>query len=244
MIKSLFIEINILAIVVAAVVVLLFILSGAYILFLRKKLLYKDKEIKQYKTHLSEMHDTMDSNKLEYKNTIEKLKGLFDSGDYETIGEELKGISSTIEKMDNRYLLSIISEVNDEALKWLLISKLSTMQKQGINFNLMISKDISYGNLASHQFNQIIENLLDRAIEEAKESNRKHIKAAFLTKNGDTVISVKNTYNKRPVLSKMRSDVNMCTISSIIDKYSGILMDIRITDDYFITDINISDSEK
>ena len=217
---------------------------------IKERNLNQKEEILQYQNNLTEIYDMMRIFRHDYKNTIVALKGCYDDCDYEKIGDILNSITKDFEKIDNYHQMNAVSQIEDTALKWLLISKLSVAQKQGIATSLLISNKLSYGKLKPHEFNSIIGNLLDNAIEAAVESDKKQIKIGLLAKEGDMVVSIKNTYKNKPSTTDIykkghtgkhgHSGYGLYGVKKIIDKHDEVLIDIRVTDEYFSVDINIS----
>lgn len=243
-------EMGIIIVVTGSIVVLLVVGFLLMMLHVRKRSMMQQKEILQYQDNLEEIYDMMHIFRHDYKNTIIALKGSYEERDYEKIGEILSAISADFEKIDYKHQMGIVSQIEDAALKWLLISKMSAAQSKNIILSLIVSKDIRYGRIKTYEFNNIIGNLLDNAIEAAEESEKRQVKIALLNKNGDTIISVKNTYHHKPALSELykkgytnkdgHSGYGLYHIKKMIDRYNEVLMDVRITDVYFMVDINIS----
>ena len=212
----------------------------------------QNKQLAQYQENLSEIYDMMRLFRHDYKNIVVAMKGCLKDKAYDEMQEILSSVGVELDDLNIRQQMSVVAQLEDAAVKWLLTSKLSAAQKYGINISLVVSRQMDYGKLKKHEFNSILGNLLDNAIEAAKDSERKMLKVAVFNKNGDTIVSVKNTYSKRPVLANIfksgysekegHTGLGLYSVKKIVDAHDEVLMDVRIQDEYFTVDINISNA--
>lgn len=210
----------------------------------------KEYRLEQYQDNLSQMYDMMRVFRHNFRNLVIGVKGCLKEQNYEEMNELLGGVEAELADANIKQQMAVVSQLEDASVKWLLIAKLSAAQKYGINTSLVISKQIGFGRLKKNEFNAILGNLLDNAIEAAKESENKLLKIAIFNKNGDTIVSVKNSFANKPVLGKVfdkgysekqgHSGLGLYGVKKIVDAYSDVLLDVKILNGYFTVDLNIT----
>ena len=186
------------------------------------------------------------------KNMMFGIKGSLKENNYDEFEKLLEEFEKTTNDVNFKQQAAIVSQLEDPAIKWLFADKLMEAQKRGINTSLVVSKKINFGRMKRSEFTSVLGNLIDNAVEAAEESENKLLKIAVFNKNGDTIISVKNTYGKKPVISKIfdkgysekkgHSGLGLYSVRKTVNSYPEILLDIRIQNNYFTVDMNISGS--
>lgn len=186
------------------------------------------------------------------KNMMFGIKGSLKENNYDEFEKLLEEFEKTTNDVNFKQQAAIVSQLEDPAVKWLFADKLMEAQKRGINTSLVVSKKINFGRMKRSEFTSVLGNLIDNAVEAAEESENKLLKIAVFNKNGDTIISVKNTYGKKPVISKIfdkgysekkgHSGLGLYSVRKTVNSYPEILLDIRIQNNYFTVDMNISGS--
>ena len=186
------------------------------------------------------------------KNMMFGIKGSLKENNYDEFEKLLEEFEKTTNDVNFKQQAAIVSQLEDPAVKWLFADKLMEAQKRGINTSLVVSKKINFGRMKRSEFTSVLGNLIDNAVEAAEESENKLLKIAVFNKNGDTIISVKNTYGKKPVISRIfdkgysekkgHSGLGLYSVRKTVNSYPEILLDIRIQNNYFTVDMNISGS--
>ena len=190
--------------------------------------------------------------KHDLKNMMFGIKGSLKENNYDELEKLLEELEKTTNDVNFKQQAAIVSQLEDPAVKWLIADKLMEAQKRGINTSLVVSKQINFGRMKRSEFTSVLGNLLDNAVEAASESENKLLKIAVFNKNGDTIISVKNTFGNKPVISKIfekgysekqgHTGLGLYSVKKMVHGYPEILLDIRIQNNYFTVDMNISGS--
>ncbi len=183
-------------------------------------------QIELYRT-ISENFDRQRRKTHEYKNQMLCIDTLAENEEYDKLKSYVKGITGNL----NRELDMI--DTNNKIVNAVLNAK---YQEAVDNNILMVFKinDLSEINISDEDIVQVLSNLLDNAIEAAKQcdSNNRRIKLKFTCEDAHTILSVSNTYKYEPKITedgymttrkedKEEHGFGLRNVMAVLDKYNA-----------------------
>lgn len=161
----------------------------------------------------------------EYKNQIAVISAL-------AAGEQHQELKAYIEKIDQAMHLSMDAiDTNHVMVNAILNTKYREAQDKGIVFVLKVN-DLSELKIAEEDIVIILSNLLNNAIEACERCKDKVIKLKFVLKEGQAVISVKNSMESQPIaengqllttktVEKGEHGMGVQNVIEAVEKYNG-----------------------
>ena len=232
-----------------------FFISIICLLFVRKlyKEQQKNKDLVQTQQAIVELYDTTRSFRHDFKNFILMLEGYCNESKFEAIHEIIQSQSSDIADMKLLECIPDIINISDAGLKWLLLSKYTDAMNKKILFTIQISPYFNISLISKNDLLTILGIVIDNAIDAANNANRKIVVFSMTNKENDTIISVKNTFEKKPNLTRIfdknystkekHEGLGLFKVKRIVNKYEDVYIDVKIFENFFYLDINISNSK-
>lgn len=183
-------------------------------------------QIELYRT-VSENFDRQRRKTHEYKNQMLCIDTLAENGEYDKLKSYVKSITGNL----NRELDMI--DTNNKIVNAVLNAK---YQEAVDNNILMVFKinDLSGISISDEDIVQVLSNLLDNAIEAAKQCDINHrlIKLKFTCEDAHTILSVSNTYKHEPEITqdgymttkkkdKEEHGFGLRNVMTVLDKYNA-----------------------
>lgn len=183
-------------------------------------------QIELYRT-VSENFDRQRRKTHEYKNQMLCIETLAENGEYDKLKSYVKSITGNL----NRELDMI--DTNNKIVNAVLNAK----YREAVDNNiLMVFKinDLSGINISDEDIVQVLSNLLDNAIEAARQCDINHrlIKLKFTCEDAHTILSVSNTYKYEPQITddgymitrkeeKQEHGFGLRNVMAVLDKYNA-----------------------
>lgn len=183
-------------------------------------------QIELYRT-VSENFDRQRRKTHEYKNQMLCIETLAENGEYDKLKSYVKSITGNL----NRELDMI--DTNNKIVNAVLNAKYHEAVDNNI---LMVFKinDLSGINISDEDIVQVLSNLLDNAIEAARQCDINHrlIKLKFTCEDAHTILSVSNTYKYEPQITddgymitrkeeKQEHGFGLRNVMAVLDKYNA-----------------------
>lgn len=183
-------------------------------------------QIELYRT-VSENFDRQRRKTHEYKNQMLCIETLAENGEYDKLKSYVKSITGNL----NRELDMI--DTNNKIVNAVLNAKYNEAVDNNI---LMVFKinDLSGINISDEDIVQVLSNLLDNAIEAARQCDINHrlIKLKFTCEDAHTILSVSNTYKYEPQITddgymitrkeeKQEHGFGLRNVMAVLDKYNA-----------------------
>jgi two-component system sensor histidine kinase AgrC len=183
-------------------------------------------QIELYRT-VSENFDRQRRKTHEYKNQMLCIETLAENGEYDKLKSYVKSITGNL----NRELDMI--DTNNKIVNAVLNAKYHEAVDNNI---LMVFKinDLSGINILDEDIVQVLSNLLDNAIEAARQCDINHrlIKLKFTCEDAHTILSVSNTYKYEPQITddgymitrkeeKQEHGFGLRNVMAVLDKYNA-----------------------
>lgn len=183
-------------------------------------------QIELYRT-VSENFDRQRRKTHEHKNQMLCIETLAENGEYDKLKSYVKSITGNL----NRELDMI--DTNNKIVNAVLNAK----YREAVDNNiLMVFKinDLSGINISDEDIVQVLSNLLDNAIEAARQCDINHrlIKLKFTCEDAHTILSVSNTYKYEPQITddgymitrkeeKQEHGFGLRNVMAVLDKYNA-----------------------
>lgn len=183
-------------------------------------------QIELYRT-VSENFDRQRRKTHEYKNQMLCIETLAENGEYDKLKSYVKSITGNL----NRELDMI--DTNNKIVNAVLNAKYHEAVDNNI---LMVFKinDLSGINISDENIVQVLSNLLDNAIEAARQCDINHrlIKLKFTCEDAHIILSVSNTYKYKPQITddgymitrkeeKQEHGFGLRNVMAVLDKYNA-----------------------
>lgn len=185
--------------------------------------------------YIKELHSKTRQLKHDMKNHIMVITSYLNDEDYDKAKDYMSEILGRLNRMYT-YI-----ETGNSLLNYIVNQKLEKAKENGIDIKAEID-NISFSKIGSVDFSDLLNNLLDNAIEASVKEKDKQIELNILKKKGFNTILIKNKIsksilNKNPDListKKIKEEhgFGIKKIKSVVEKYDGML-DIYEKDNYF-----------
>lgn len=242
------------------VIIFIFFSTNIALILYQSNISVKEKLIKNIQEekekrdmYIDVMEDLMDnikSFKHDYNNSMLTLSGYIDDGDYVGTRNFINMLknSSKDEKIIQYYDLKYIK---DSGLKGLIISKVSDMIREELDFAISIDKDnqISKSNIDILDLSRIIGILIDNAIEASLISEEKKILLNVLENKCSTEIVISNSFLGPIDLASLRKNgystkgnnrgIGLYNVETLVDKYENLNLFTSINENMFFQKIEI-----
>ncbi len=206
-------------------------------------------EIFYYASELEKAQNLLKKEQHEYKNQLVTLNILIENKKY----EKAKLFIIDITKVDDSATLNINTDyemIKDIMLKQLLIYKTNRATENGITVESIVLQEINNINASTMELSNIINIIMDNAIEAAYASQKKHICILIDKYDNQTNIIIGNTYNdininvdlyKEGITTKGKGRGNgLSILQEIEDKNPNIQINTDIREDLFIQEVAIT----
>ena len=162
----------------------------------------------------------------EFDNKIAAIKGMLEQGKMQELCEYLNVIDSEKTCVQKEF------NTNNVIVNAILSTKYEEMQRKEIVFVMKLG-DLSSLKMSDEDIVILLSNLLNNAIEASENANDKIIKIKFVIEEGKTVLSVKNTFERKPneVSGKLlttKTDkmeehgIGLKNVRGVVEKNNGI----------------------
>lgn len=186
----------------------------------------------------------------DYKNLMLYFQGCIKNGDYEKMGEAVNEKLADVQEIYNFSYKIDLASIEDSGIRWIFISKISEAIRGGIIFEVSHFDNIDCI-IRKNEFLEILGILIDNALESAADSEKRKIVFSLNQKEDGYVLSIANTFSAPPALSKIfeknyttkenHSGIGLNRVKKIADKYSRLLLNAEVTDDFFVLTIECHD---
>lgn len=210
-------------------------------------------EIFYYSMELEKTQNLLRKKEHEYKNQLITINILTENKDYYKINPYIDDILKT----DNLVTSCIDTDyelIKDVLLKQLLIYKTNRAVEQGIQVESMIVQEINNINTSTYELSNIINIIMDNAIEAAFLSDKKIICIIIYREDSKTNIVVGNTYKdmeiyidmyEEGISSKGKGRGNgLAILHDIEENNHNIQINTMVKDEMFIQEIIINEKSE
>ena len=217
------------------IVAIMLVVMNIAIFYIINDILVKDKEIRINRENQLKMESELDKyNEIskyyeyyrkqnhEYKNRIICIETLLHNKNYDELDIYLKELGEDIRNFPDAI------DTGNTIVNVIVNTKLQEAEKNNILFITKLD-NLKYLNLSDDDTVVLFSNLINNAIEAAKESEKRTIKLKISHEHNETIIAIVNTYNGiiNDDLKTSKDDsylhgVGINNIISIVDKYNGI----------------------
>lgn len=150
---------------------------------------------KQYEEDIKKLTGQLRTLRHDMNNHVGVMKGLLDLKQYEELREYFSGIADTLQKANDMVL------TESKALSVLLNTKIQQAHQQGIDLEIIVTKERIH--MEEQDLCALIGNVLDNAMEAAKQTEEKYIFFSLQKKENEIRIKCENSYTTLP---KKKSD--------------------------------------
>lgn len=217
------------------IVAIMLVVMNIAIFYIINDILVKDNEIRINQENQLKMKSELDKyNEIskyyeyyrkqnhEYKNRIICIETLLHNKNYDELDIYLKELGEDIRNFPDAI------DTGNTIVNVIVNTKLQEAEKNNILFIAKLD-NLKYLNLSDDDTVVLFSNLINNAIEAAKESEKRTIKLKISHEHNETIIAIVNTYNGiiNDDLKTSKDDsylhgVGINNIISIVDKYNGI----------------------
>lgn len=217
------------------IVAIMLVVMNISIFYIINDILVKDNEIRINRENQLKMESELDKyNEIskyyeyyrkqnhEYKNRIICIETLLHNKNYDELDIYLKELGEDIRNFPDAI------DTGNTIVNVIVNTKLQEAEKNNILFITKLD-NLKYLNLSDDDTVVLFSNLINNAIEAAKESEKRTIKLKISHEHDETIIAIVNTYNGiiNDDLKTSKDDsylhgVGINNIISIVDKYNGI----------------------
>lgn len=217
------------------IVAIMLVVMNIAIFYIINDILVKDNEIRINQENQLKMKSELDKyNEIskyyeyyrkqnhEYKNRIICIETLLHNKNYDELDIYLKELGEDIRNFPDAI------DTGNTIVNVIVNTKLQEAEKNNILFITKLD-NLKYLNLSDDDTVVLFSNLINNAIEAAKESEKRTIKLKISHEHNETIIAIVNTYNGiiNDDLKTSKDDsylhgVGINNIISIVDKYNGI----------------------
>lgn len=213
----------------------------------------ENKYLKNYSKEIEHLYQTVKSFKHDYKNLLLCLENGLQTGDLQTVRSLYKDILLKAQlSLNHNACIGELINLRHSALKSLLYWKIGQAQQAGISLKLEIQDKICELALNQLDLIRLMSILMDNAIEAAKEALRPNIHLALIKDGRGHVIYLRNSRKPCPLTVKQvfqpgfstkgqDRGTGLHTVSRIIDGYSHLASETKITDTHFTQIIYIGE---
>lgn len=240
---------------IALIVLALFFLQFAAMYHAAKERVKAQEDIiLQQQAHLAlleELQQEMRSFRHDFTNLMAGMTIQARDGDLKGIQDFMGNTSSYFDERlgDEIKILEAVSRIQIPSLRSLVTSKISQMQKAGIQINVEILYPVFSEGMRQQDLLRSLGILLDNAVEAAKVSVRPRITLILLQTETELMAAVANSYDKPPNLAKMSHDnyttkgsshgIGLMSLRKIIRKYPACVTSMNLKDEMFRYEIRI-----
>lgn len=244
-------------IILISLIVILSLFVGIKGFYNDRDLKIKNNELKSLQNYINETEDAyleMRKFKHDYINILSSIAGYI-------CDEDMKGLEDYFNKkiaplnrtLENESLkLASLKNVKATEIKGILTIKTIQAQNKGINIDIEILEEIESISWDTILACRGIGILMDNAIEAAEECNYKKINLALIKKEKSKIIIVQNTYKDKNInLKKIYEQsystkgndrgLGLSTLKESIRKANNIILDTKISEEFFTQVITIQD---
>lgn len=162
----------------------------------------------------------------EFDNKIAAIKGMLEQGKIQELCDYVNVIDSEKTNAQKEF------NTNNVIVNAILSTKYEEMQSKGIAFVMMLG-DLSELKMSDEDIVILLSNLLNNAIEASENTEEKIVKFKFAIEDGKIILSVKNTYDRKPneasgellttKLDKMEEHgIGLKNVKEVVEKNKGI----------------------
>ncbi len=244
-------------IILISLIVILSLFVGIKGFYNDRDLKIKNNELKSLQNYINETEDAyleMRKFKHDYINILSSIAGYI-------CDEDMKGLEDYFNKkiaplnrtLENESLkLASLKNVKATEIKGILTIKTIQAQNKGINIDIEILEEIESISWDTILACRGIGILMDNAIEAAEECNYKKINLSLIKKEKSKIIIIQNTYKDKNInLKKIYEQsystkgndrgLGLSTLKESISKANNIILDTKISEEFFTQIITIQD---
>lgn len=236
--------------------VILFVLIRS----LTKELEFRNKQkefenLKQYTESLEKLYSDMRVFRHDYINIISSMIGYIDNRDMDGLErhfyENIIPVSKSMQKND--FKIGAIKNIHIPEIKGIVSSKLIRAQELGLDVHVEVVENIDDIKMNIIDLSRILGILLDNAIEASKESLESKLKLAFIKTEKAIIIIISNSYKEKNIsLNKIFKPnystkgsgrgIGLNNLKKIIDDYDNVFLETKMIDNYFIQELQITNT--
>ncbi|QLY80081.1 GHKL domain-containing protein [Clostridium intestinale] len=236
--------------------VILFVLIRS----LTKELEFRNKQkefenLKQYTESLEKLYSDMRVFRHDYINIISSMIGYIDNRDMDGLErhfyENIIPVSKSMQKND--FKIGAIKNIDIPEIKGIVSSKLIRAQELGLDVHVEVVENIDDIKMNIIDLSRILGILLDNAIEASKESLEFKLKLAFIKTEKAIIIVISNSYKEKNIsLNKIFKPnystkgsgrgIGLTNLKKIIDNYDNVFLETKMIDNYFIQELQITNT--
>lgn len=236
--------------------VILFVLIRS----LTKELEFRNKQkefenLKQYTESLEKLYSDMRVFRHDYINIISSMIGYIDNRDMDGLErhfyENIIPVSKSMQKKD--FKIGAIKNIHIPEIKGIVSSKLIRAQELGLDVHVEVVENIDDIKMNIIDLSRILGILLDNAIEASKESLEFKLKLAFIKTEKAITIVISNSYKEKNIsLNKIFKPnystkgsgrgIGLNNLKKIIDDYDNVFLETKMIDNYFIQELQITNT--
>ncbi|WP_286905698.1 sensor histidine kinase [Clostridium sp. UBA1652] len=236
--------------------VILFVLIRS----LTKELEFRNKQkefenLKQYTESLEKLYSDMRVFRHDYINIISSMIGYIDNRDMDGLErhfyENIIPVSKSMQKKD--FKIGAIKNIHIPEIKGIVSSKLIRAQELGLDVHVEVVENIDDIKMNIIDLSRILGILLDNAIEASKESLEFKLKLAFIKTEKAIIIVISNSYKEKNISLNKIFKPNYSTkgsgrglglnnLKKIIDDYDNVFLETKMIDNYFIQELQITNT--
>lgn len=217
--------------------------------------------LEQYIDVLEKNYQDVSDFSHEYINMIQELQICVDTKSLEGLGKLIdeKILPISYDMSRESVLLEKLSFIKIQEVKSAIYAKIIIAKSHKINFILDVPKDIEIINMKKIHIVKILGIIIDNAIESSKNTDEKLIIMGFYHgtagnyENKETVIVIRNSFNKAPNLQRifdygystkgasMSRGFGLYEVKQIVDRYDDVLLKTSIDkeSDLFVLELSI-----
>ncbi|ERK28706.1 sensor histidine kinase [Clostridium intestinale] len=236
--------------------VILFVLIRS----LTKELEFRNKQkefenLKQYTESLEKLYSDMRVFRHDYINIISSMIGYIDNRDMDGLErhfyENIIPVSKSMQKND--FKIGAIKNIDIPEIKGIVSSKLIRAQELGLDVHVEVVENIDDVKMNIIDLSRILGILLDNAIEASKESLEFKLKLAFIKTEKAIIIVISNSYKEKNIsLNKIFKPnystkgsgrgIGLNNLKKIIDNYDNVFLETKMIENFFIQELQITNT--
>ncbi|WP_315110571.1 GHKL domain-containing protein [Clostridium intestinale] len=236
--------------------VILFVLIRS----LTKELEFRNKQkefenLKQYTESLEKLYSDMRVFRHDYINIISSMIGYIDNRDMDGLErhfyENIIPVSKSMQKKD--FKIGSIKNIHIPEIKGIVSSKLIRAQELGLDVHVEVVENIDDIKMNIIDLSRGLGILLDNAIEASKESWEFKLNLAFIKTEKAITIVISNSYKEKNIsLNKIFKPnystkgsgrgIGLNNLKKIIDDYDNVFLETKMIDNYFIQELQITNT--
>ncbi len=236
--------------------VILFVLIRS----LTKELEFRNKQkefenLKQYTESLEKLYSDMRVFRHDYINIISSMIGYIDNRDMDGLErhfyENIIPVSKSMQKKD--FKIGSIKNIHIPEIKGIVSSKLIRAQELGLDVHVEVVENIDDIKMNIIDLSRGLGILLDNAIEASKESLEFKLNLVFIKTEKAITIVISNSYKEKNIsLNKIFKPnysskgsgrgIGLNNLKKIIDDYDNVFLETKMIDNYFIQELQITNT--